>query len=206
MQIICHRGLWEKKSEQNGNQACLQAALQYDGMEIDLKNLNGKIVLSHDPIVQDHSYTSLESVLKKSPDTFYALNIKEDGLSSELNRLINKYKIKSYMCFDLSGPEIVKYKEQNLVTFDRFGDQDLLPSHRKIQGVVLDVFKSRNFSKIIKQLKVSPSIPLFIISPELHGQDPINSWKIIRSFEMTHKNPIYLCTDLFLEASAYFNR
>jgi hypothetical protein len=204
MKIICHRGYWKKKSEQNQLEACLKAASLFDGLEIDLKNKDGEIVLSHDPLSKKQTYTNLEEILKKSPDTFFAFNIKEDGLSHSLKKLITKYKITKYTCFDLSRPEFLKYQDSKLKVYHRFGDQDLLPPPSKCEGIVLDVFKQKNFNRVLNKLKLSPTIPLFIISPELHGENHTNVWKTLRLFENSHKIPLYLCTDLFHEATVFF--
>lgn len=197
MKIICHRGLWTKHEDQNGMKACLEGMNRFDGIEVDLKNKFGKIVLSHDPLRKNQKAIELESLFEKNRTSFYALNIKEDGLGPELQRLLKLYKVKSYMCFDLSSPEKYRYQKLKLRCFDRYGDQDenflIRPS-----GVVIDVFHGANESKFLRKTKgLDPKIPIFIISPELHRREHINFWRKIKNLP---QKQIYLCTDFPDEA------
>ena len=47
--IICHRGFWKKKSEQNKIISIKKAIDKYYGIEIDLRDSNNEIIISHDP-------------------------------------------------------------------------------------------------------------------------------------------------------------
>jgi hypothetical protein len=204
MKIICHRGLWKKKVQQNGKHACVMGQKIFDGIEIDLKNYAGDIVLSHDPIKKGQTLTRLEDLFKESSLSFYALNIKEDGLGPQLKKLIIKYKIKNYMCFDLSRPEWVTYRSLNLQSFDRFGDQDPLPPIID-QGLVVDIFNQRSYTKVFTHLAgLTNQVDLFVISPELHGHDPILFWKKLKKLSLHWKGTLYLCTDHPQDADLFF--
>jgi glycerophosphoryl diester phosphodiesterase len=196
MKIVCHRGAWKKKSAQNTLSA-IKEALAYDGVEIDLRNFNGKIVMSHDPL-KGPAYDTLESAFKlKAPDGFFwALNIKEDGLASNLRKLLGKYRITNYMCFDLSFPEKVTYVESGLRVFERFGDlEPRLPPTREI---VLDCFKENSLGRF---LKAAGRKRTFVISPELHGRDHAKAWRSLKGT----RGERWLCTDFPEEASEYFS-
>ena len=205
MKIICHRGLWKKKVQQNEKYACVMGQKMFDGIEIDLKNHAGEIVLSHDPINNGQTLTRLEDLFKENQFSFYALNIKEDGLGPKLKKLIIKHKIKNYMCFDLSRPEWLTYRNLNLKSFDRFGDEDPLPTHID-QGLVLDIFNQRSYIKVITHLtRLTDQVDLFIISPGLHGQDPIQFWRKLKKLSLHWKGTLYLCTDHPQKADHFFN-
>jgi glycerophosphoryl diester phosphodiesterase len=204
MKIICHRGLWTKKIEQNSLKACLEGAKLFDGIEVDLKNQNGKIVLSHDPITKNNHAVSLESLFKKTPKTFFALNIKEDGLGRELRKLISRHKINNYMCFDLSFPESLQFQKEQLRVFPRMGDMD--PKLKVFpKGLVIDVFDQTNYSQVLRSLKaLKDPCELFFISPELHGHQVEVNWSKIKRFLTQSSHSAYLCTDRPADASQFF--
>ena len=205
MKIICHRGLWSKSSEHNSLKACLEGAKYYDGIEVDLKNHNGKIVLSHNPLAKNQQAVQLESLFRKTPKTFFALNIKEDGLAPELKKLISRHKIKNYMCFDLSLPESLQYQKEQLKIFSRVGDLDPKPKVYA-NDLVIDVFTQSNFTKILRTLKgLKGPHQLFFISPELHGDKVEENWSKIKKFIQTSNHSAYLCTDLPSKALQFFN-
>lgn len=207
MKIICHRGYWRNLSEQNSEIAC-KKSIQYDGMEIDLRTKNGEIVLSHDMILESKKYTTLKQVFKKFPKTFFALNIKEDGMAPKLSKLIKKYSINNFMSFDHSSPESLSYKHFRLNAFARVGDHD---GHKtgKEMGIVIDVFKKRNLKSVLLKVKKSPlKKSYFFISPELHKRNHLPEWKEIDDF--LSKNPTirgrsFLCTDFPEEARTFFS-
>ena len=197
MKIICHRGLWKVKSEQN-SLSSVEKSFSFDGVETDLRSLNGRIVLSHDPVMTWKRYASLEDAFRlKAPEHFFwALNIKEDGLSEELSRLLKKYRIKNYMCFDLSFPEAVSYEEKKMRMFSRFGDRE-----REVKGrdLVFDCFSSRSFASSIKTLPLSSRV--MVISPELHGHAHLSAWKVLKKMKFRNQS---LCTDYPHEAREFF--
>lgn len=205
MKIVCHRGHWSRKDEQNKLKACLRALQFFDGVEVDLKNKNGKIVLSHDPLKSNQETSSLEALFKKKSPGLYALNIKEDGLGLELRKLISKYQIQNYACFDLSRPEYLKYKELGLRVYDRFGDQDVLPENSKPDGIIFDTFHAEKFPRFLKKLSTLPRVPVMFISPELHQQSPYEAWEGLLRLEQQTSRSFYLCTDLFEEARTFFS-
>lgn len=203
MNIICHRGQWEKKVHQNSLKACLKGIEGHQGIEIDLKNLNGDIVLSHDPLKMNQKAIKLETLFKKCPKTFFALNIKEDGLAPTLKKLLKKYKIKNYMCFDLSRPEELNYQALKLAVFKRFGDKDPKPANLE-SGLVVDIFDQACLPDIFRTLKRSSSGPLFFISPELHGQPELAFWNKLKDLSQKTSQKLYLCTDFPDEALIFF--
>lgn len=198
MKIICHRGHWLNHNDQNSLMS-IRRSFDFDGVEIDIRSLDKKIVLSHDPVLSRKKYTSLEDAFRtKAPQNFFwALNIKEDGLGSELKKLLSKYKIKNYMCFDLSFPESVLYRKSGLEIFNRYGDREPEISGKKL---VFDCFSTRNFRSSLR--RIPPSSTLMVISPELHGHGHSGAWRELRthSFKDT-----LLCTDFPAEAGKYFN-
>ena len=197
MKIICHRGHWINHSDQNSLES-IKRSFKFDGAEIDIRSLNGKLILSHDPILAGRKYTSLEDAfrLKTAKDFFWALNIKEDGLGPALLKHIKKYKIKNYMCFDLSFPEMVSFEKLRLKTFTRTGDRE---PEIQSKNLVFDCFKSRNFAASLR--RVPSSSRVMVISPELHAEKYLIGWKKLRQYSFKE---CYLCTDFPAEAKEYF--
>lgn len=185
--------------------ACIEGLNLFDGIEVDLKNQNGEIVLSHDPIQINKKYVKLKKLFEKNNSGFYALNIKEDGLSHLLKELIITYNVKNYMCFDLSTPEEYQYKKLGLKVFKRFGDLDPdYTTQNNYPGTLFDVFKNQNQLQYIKKLKKYnfPTTAL-VISPELHRNPYLRTWKLYaQNLPLTN---FYLCTDYPQEARDFFN-
>jgi glycerophosphoryl diester phosphodiesterase len=204
MDIICHRGNWMKAPPQN-SLAALRASADFSGIEIDLKNLHGEIVISHDPIINSQSaLPTLSEMLKVNPSIFFALNIKEDGLAPALKKTLDPET--RYMCFDLSSPELMKYKAAGLKVFERFGDFDRLPDNlHNCAGLVVDVFGEKNWNPVLENLR-DEKLPLFFISPELHQQNVDSTWPIIRDFVSGYEGKVMLCTDFPERADSFFNR
>ena len=49
MKIICHRGFWKKEQEQNTVSSFINAYSMGFGVELDVRDSNSEIVISHDP-------------------------------------------------------------------------------------------------------------------------------------------------------------
>ena len=49
MKIICHRGYWQEPSEKNSDIALRRGFSLGLGTETDIRDLNGELVISHDP-------------------------------------------------------------------------------------------------------------------------------------------------------------
>ena len=131
-----------------------------------------------------------------------ALNIKENGLDGLLFEILNKYKITSYVCFDMSIPDTILYKNKKLKYLSRLSE---LESDRELigdsSGVLIDEFKSTWWNK---ETFSDLDGPLIFISSELHGRDHRPQWKKIKNLDLDQK--IFLCTDLIAEAEAYFEK
>ena len=116
MEILAHRGFWNKKKERNTLSSFKKALEHGFGIETDLRDLDGEIIISHDPPIEGYSdfisfsqfldiYISFESNLP------LALNIKSDGLYKLLKIILEKYQIKNYFLFDMSIPDLIQYQK-----------------------------------------------------------------------------------------------
>ena len=206
IKIICHRGLWREKSEQNKFISFRRSLDNNFGMEIDLRDLKNEIIISHDPYFSGEK-VYLKMFLKrfhkeiKKKNILLALNIKTDGISKKLKTLLNRYQIKNYFVFDMSVPETLNYKKNKLKFYERYSCYESKLHFMKFSyGIWVDSFEGKFFFPLNIKRK-----NLCFVSPELHKKKNINSfWLKIKKIKKFNQN-IYLCTDYPFLAKEYFN-
>lgn len=190
MKIIAHRGYWEKKEQQNTYDAIFLGLVYADGIEIDLRIYNNKIIISHDHQFKRPFYY-LEEILelsKEFPHKWWALNVKEDGLSSLLADNLKRYPELNYFCFDMSFPETFLYIKKKIKIASRISDleqENMFVSKNSI------FYIHDHFEKFKKLNKTKKNI--MIISPELHSER--SDFNSIKKLLDDKKNNYFLCTD-----------
>lgn len=208
MRILAHRGLWHKKNEKNTLEALVSAVSCGFGVETDIRDYNGKIVISHN--MADASCWGLEDFLKEynSLDNaaWVALNVKADGLQSQLAELLEEYKINNYFLFDMSIPEMVATRKKKLKFFTRNSDIEaecVLCEYAA--GVWMDSFYMENWvtaDNIRRHLAAEKLVA--VISPEIHGFDHIPLWSMLKQEGLYEDGSVMLCTDKPESAKEYF--
>ena len=199
--IIAHRGYWKNENEKNKKVAFERAFDCGFGVETDLRDIKGEIVISHNMPLGDE--ISFEEFLKllAGRDLPLALNIKADGLADEIKRLLEKYNHTNYFTFDMSIPEMVYQHKLGLNVFT--GVSDIIPNpilYDKAQGVWLDCFNSDWFGeKGIKSI-LNQDKKVCIVSPDLHKREYEKIWERYKNI-----GGIMLCTDYPMEAKEFFN-
>lgn len=211
MKILAHRGFWKKESEKNSRDAIKRAFDNGFGIETDLRDICGKIVISHNcPIGNEVSFEDILEDLGYRK-LMLALNIKADGQSDEIIRLLNKFQVSDYFTFDMSIPEMVVQSKQNIAYFTGVSDicrEGVL--YTNSSGVWLDSFDSLwydrfELSEIIKKVIDEDHKKLCIVSEELHHRDVKKQWECIKSVNYVGNESLFLCTDKPLEAKEFFN-
>ena len=201
MIIVAHRGYWLNEHEKNTKEAFARAFDNEFGIETDLRDICGKIVISHDMPKGDE--ITFEEVLElmNGRNLPLALNIKADGQAKEIKRLLEKYNHTNYFTFDMSIPEMVVQHKLGLKFYT--GLSDIINSpimFKEAHGIWLDCFKSDWFcEKDILDL-LNKNKEVCIVSPDLHKREYKSVWQ-------KYKN-VYnamLCTDYPIEAKEYFN-
>lgn len=205
MKFIAHRGYWKDKNERNTKDAFRKAFIQGYGIETDIRDYHGKIVVSHN--IADHSCFEFEEVLQiyrdlncKQP---IAINIKADGLQQKLSEILCRYKIINYFVFDMSVPEQVVYLKQNYRTFTRMSDYEPFPVLLDSSaGIWMDEWTSSwiDFEAVRKYRNMQKQT--CIISPEIHGRNHLLLWKQLNNF--LNDDEVMLCTDIPDKAEEYF--
>lgn len=206
MKILAHRGLWSSEEEKNSIECLRKAIEQGYGIETDIRDFKGKLVISHDvasencPLLEDlfRIYQSIGS------DVCLALNIKADGLQERLKGLLDAYQIQNYFLFDMSIPEFVVNKKYGLTCFTRNSDIEReCVLYDYADGVWMDSFYDVAWLRtemIDKHLKNGKRIG--IISSEIHGYEKNEMWRMLKSASLD--DSVMLCTDCPKEAKEYF--
>jgi hypothetical protein len=207
MIILSHRGLWDKPSEKNTKESFIKSFNYGFGVETDLRDINRRIVVSHDPPLGDEM--TFEEFIKvyvqcnqRKP---LALNVKSDGLQEMAGDILNKYSITEYFFFDMSIPDSLVFLDKKLNFFTRISDIEktpLLLDHAN--GVWMDFFYNEWITKsdIVKFLVIGKKVCL--VSPELHQKHHLPFWNQLRQWDVINNQNLYICTDYPQEASKYF--
>ena len=207
MNIIAHRGQWDKPEHKNTMPAFEKAIKNGYGIETDVREYNGKLVLSHD--IADSSSVScsklFEYYTKNESNAYLALNVKEDGIQRIIQGLLCEYAIKNYFFFDMSVPEMVVYREMGIPFFTRRSDiEHELVLYSDAAGVWVDAFYDDwdMISAIAKHLEDRKMVSL--ISPEIHKKNEKKIWEELRSSGIADRTGFFLCTDYPQKAEEFF--
>jgi len=209
--ILAHRGLFFSKNDKNSKAALKRALDEGFGLETDLRDLNKKIVVSHDPPTESKSMADLNWLLSllasRNDASRIALNIKSDGLSSAMKQLLvsSGLDTDNIFFFDMSIPDCLSYLAEELPIYCRISEYEPNPiflPHTK--GVWVDSFTG-SFDQISQaKTLLGNGIRTTIVSPELHGRDHLCLWREISNSGL-YNNPLFeLCTDYPVEASCQF--
>lgn len=205
MIILSHRGLWNNKDERNKCEAFVQSFDAGFGTETDLRDICGKIVISHD--MPNGDEITFEEVLKimNGRNLPLALNIKADGQAIAILELLRKYNHTNYFTFDMSIPDMVVQIATGLNVFT--GQSDLIEKPillDKAGGVWLDAFNSDWYDTARLDDIVEKSGHVCIVSADLHGRDTAYQWEQIKKSKSFNGDNLMLCTDKPLLAKEYF--
>lgn len=207
LNIIAHRGLWGECHEKNSLESFRLALGHNFGIETDIRDFHGKLVISHDVPTEDCiTFEEFVNVVRQYPPQTLALNIKSDGLQQLVKQGLGSYS--EFFCFDMSVPDALGYVKNELVFFTRFSDIESHPSlMADAAGVWLDNFSSRdlNIGALDHFLRIGKRVVL--VSPELHGFEYEQYWSHL--LEYMNSNPtrskyIGICTDSPLKAREFF--
>jgi hypothetical protein len=204
--ILAHRGLWIDPSQKNTRAAFQAAFLQGFGLETDIRDQDGRLVISHDPPTGDTM--SFEDLLalygKYGRPGQLAINIKADGLSRLVSEALDARGITNAFVFDMSVPDALHYCRLGSVpVFTRQSEFEMEPSlYDRAAGVWLDAFE-RDWinSEVIRRHRLGGK-KVALVSPELHGRTHEAQW---REWAGYAKDPgVMICTDFPVHAREVF--
>jgi hypothetical protein len=215
MIILAHRGLWASKREQNGIPALCDALRRGCGIETDIREDRGQLVISHDcPTGAEPAFNEfLEAVRALNSTQIMALNIKEDGLQAMLESSIAQYAIppERFFLFDMAVPDAMGYLARSMPCFTRQSEVEEVPAFvDSAAGVWLDCFYKEWIDVDVIRSHFLAGRRVALVSPELHGREKMAAWPKWREaekmlLEAGQADRLMICTDYPLEARAYFN-
>ena len=206
MKILSHRGFWKEGSDKNSMEALLFSIKNNYGLETDLRDLNGEIVISHD-IASEASITLKQFLtngydLLKTKNLTLAFNIKADGLLDKLNSILLDYERLNYFVFDMSIPDTLPYMYKKIPFYTRVSELESPIFLDEAEGIWLDSFFSDWYDQKLVKDFVDMGKKVCIVSPELHNRSHSDLWSNLKNLENT--DSIFLCTDYPDQASTYF--
>lgn len=225
MQIIAHRGAWNlPQAGQTANSLpAFEQALRHGwGIEVDIRDYNGELRVSHNPANTDSLplHILLNCYISQNSTACIAFNIKADGLQSLLTEQLNKHHIKHYFTFDMSIPNTLEDQRANLNFFLRQSEHEQSLQHlgrlyQTCKGLWIDQFEADervlayNLCSIPTHIEAGKHI--CFVSPELHAWGRKDNYYLEVWPKLKHiaddlpGAPIYLCTDYPKEAEDFFN-
>lgn len=214
MIILAHRGLWQSAEEKNTLAAFERAFTAGFGVELDVRDLDGTLVVSHDPPRAGclRFSTVLDLYQKCGTPGRMAINIKADGLAPEIVHLLTEHQMhKTCFVFDMSVPDMLSYNNSEIITFTRHSEYEALPCRLDVcQGVWVDAFENpwADENKILYFINENKTVAL--VSPELHGKPHLEAWSVWRNALRCSENyntrcsAIMICTDYPEDAKQFF--
>jgi hypothetical protein len=214
MIILAHRGWWVSADEQNTRMSFERALSNGFGIETDIRDLNGRLVISHDMPVEPKVALTVDDFFGIYRDIgggqMLALNIKSDGMSAPLLEKLRRYGITNYFVFDMSIPDALSYVRAEIAVFTRRSEFEP-PSRleRFAQGLWLDAFEDHFVSESAIRGCLSEGKFAAIVSPELHRRSHVEAWcswrMLFDEIDESWRQKIALCTDFPDLAHETFN-
>jgi hypothetical protein len=215
MMILAHRGVWREPAERNTLAALTTALDAGFGIETDIRDRKGRLVISHDPPGDDA--LALSEFLARynafpSPGVL-ALNIKADGLQAALVEELTRGKIAPdrYFVFDMAVPDALGYLKRGMPCFTRQSEVEPVSAFSdRASGIWLDCFDGDWITRkdVLSHCLAGRRVAL--VSSELHGRDFRAAWQEWREAYRSLRREgcgdrMMLCTDHPFEARTYFD-
>lgn len=207
MKLLCHRGIWTQAHEKNTHAALCAAFDQGLGIETDIRDCDGSLVVSHDMPTRATA-GDLDALLSHYRDQQssapLALNVKSDGLQAALLAKLQAYRVQNYFVFDMSVPDTLGYRRLNMPFAARLSEYET-PGVLLAQAshVWLDAFESEWYSVDLIQSLLDQGKHVAVVSPELHRRSHADLWAALRPLASDAR--LYLCTDLVASAMEVFH-
>lgn len=205
MKILAHRGYWKNEVEKNSLTAIARAFDNGFGIETDVRDHDGALVIAHDP--PDANAREFRLILEQSIDSkcTIAVNIKADGLASMLKTLFFKHSQIDWFAFDMSIPDMITFAREGLPFFTRASEFENDPAcYHAACGIWLDAFHSTWYEPQSIQNWLNDGKKVCIVSAELHRRDRQAHWQWILDSGIAKHANLMLCTDHPEDARAAF--
>jgi hypothetical protein len=205
MNILAHRGLWDRPEERNTIASFKRAVKEGFGFESDVRDYLGNLVISHD--IAGAEAPLFETALNTIDGTelTFAVNIKADGLFPLLKAILPR-RVRSF-AFDMSIPQTLVCRELGIRFFTRQSEYESSPClYEDAAGVWLDAFVDDSWltGEVIRH-HLENGKEVVVVSPELHGREASTFWERLRDTGLVGHTNMFLCTDLPRQAQAFFS-
>jgi hypothetical protein len=202
-QVLAHRGIWDAPEQGNRWPALAGAWRSGWGLETDLRDYRGEVVVCHDMPAE----TLREPIrLKVLADCYVAagqpgwlaLNIKSDGLASAIASAVWASGLTNYFCFDMSIPDTLPYLRNSLRVFMRQSEFEPEPAlYTQAAGIWLDSFEGDWFEADLIRQHLRRGKHVCVVSPELHRRDEQRLWRIMEAAApaASPRAQLMICTD-----------
>lgn len=205
MIILAHRGWWEDAAEKNSEQALRRAFDAGFGVETDLRDHDGEIVVSHDPPTGGRHIT-LDQLLawyaRAGEPGRLALNVKADGLQQGMADGLVRHGISHAFVFDMAVPDAIVSIRRGLPCFTRESEFEVPSFRDKAQGVWMDCFEEDWIGEEHVRTHLADGLSVALVSPELHGRAFEQAWQ---QWSGLAAEDVMLCTDHPAEAARHFD-
>ena len=197
MIVLAHRGWWRTPDERNSKTAILRAFEAGFGVETDVRDCDGELVLAHDPPLKGACPPFewvIESFAKAGQPGQLAINVKADGLQARLAASLERHAVTRAFVFDMAVPDARGYLSSGISTFTRHSEMEPEPPfYDRAAGVWMDCFEGDwiGEGEIRRHLLAGKQVA--VVSPELHGRAPEAAWARWSSFAGSR---VAICTDL----------
>lgn len=200
MEILAHRGFWKITGEKNSLFSIENALKNGWGIETDIRDYCGKLVISHNIATEIcfEAETVFSYYARQQCNSTLALNVKADGIQELVTEELSKYEIENYFLFDMSIPEMVVNAEKHLNFYTRYSDiEENCVMYEAAKGVWVDSFGDYAWLKpTVIERHLGEGKAVCIVSPELHGKDHNPIWKMLKDSKIYQSNYLKLCTDI----------
>jgi len=150
------------------------------GIEFDIRDSNGKIIVTHDPFTEGEN---LEDFLSKISKRFLIVNVKSEGIEEKTLELLKKNGFEDFFLLDCSFPAIVKLsklgEKRIALRFSEYENfANVVDNKDKISWVWVDCFTYFPLTKKIEEVLHAHGLKICMVSPELQSQpELINKYK-----------------------------
>ena len=203
MKILSHRGYWKESSERNSLVAFTRSLEFRFGLETDVRDCAGRLVVSHDmPSGSEMGFAHVISLFHDTDFTL-AINVKADGLAACLKSTFSSYNVRNWFAFDMSIPDMRSYLDERLPVFARVSEVEREPAWiEEVSGIWFDSFSVDHYDipRISEFLYVGKRV--CVVSPELHRRSHELLWAAIKP--LADEAGLMLCTDYPEEARRFF--
>jgi len=207
MKILAHRGIWNQPDEKNSLQALKKSFDLGVGIETDVRDCDGTLVISHDPPLAScalHLDVLLQAYVARATRPMLALNVKSDGLQAPLLAALQQHGVENYFVFDMSVPDTLGYKRLQIPFAARISEYE--PNNvlaESAEWIWLDAFHDEWFTAETIQFWLDKGKCVAVVSSELHRRPHKALWALLLSFNAEDR--LHLCTDYVHEAQEYFD-